>query len=471
SLVSHAHSKKENLRIPHLQLDYWLVKLRISWVTPSRRLLLVLENSRLVSYEEERSMLDLLTLILERVAPLNGVSTFQYSHERNRRELVLYIVGAEQPYTFAECPYFEHYVKTALNPAYKKTSRNTSRKDSIKAFLEYRQNLISILKNLNSKISLTSDIWTSRNEHSFICVTAHWIDSNWILQKRIIGFQELEFPHTGINIAQAIENVLLIYNISQKIFSISFDNASNNRTAVQILKNNLHPILNSKLFHNKYACHIINLCVHEGLKIISPQIKKLKDCIMFIHSSGPRKQDFKSLCRQMGQKYKKFIFDVQHRWNSTYKMLQYCYEYRNVLTIFYNEKMQHNFMTNEEWDIGQILMNFLQLFYESTKLLSVRKQKQTDFSAPSFNELQFYLQTDFSNLFNEDELDKLDILAWWKTHESTYPVLSAMAHDLLTVQVSTVASESAFSVGGRILDDYRTRLKEDAVEVLVCLKD
>ncbi|XP_020086719.1 uncharacterized protein LOC109709059 [Ananas comosus] len=39
-----------------------------------------------------------------------------------------------------------------------------------------------------------------------------------------------------------------------------------------------------------------------------------------------------------------------------------------------------------------------------------------------------------------------------------------MAHDLLTVQISTVASESAFSAGGRILDDYKIRLKKDAVE-------
>ncbi|GJT85454.1 putative transcription elongation factor SPT5-like protein 1 [Tanacetum coccineum] len=37
-------------------------------------------------------------------------------------------------------------------------------------------------------------------------------------------------------------------------------------------------------------------------------------------------------------------------------------------------------------------------------------------------------------------------------------ILSAMARDLLTVQASTVASESAFSISGRIISERRSRL-------------
>ncbi|KAK1428070.1 hypothetical protein QVD17_16897 [Tagetes erecta] len=43
-----------------------------------------------------------------------------------------------------------------------------------------------------------------------------------------------------------------------------------------------------------------------------------------------------------------------------------------------------------------------------------------------------------------DDIDSFDILAWWKEREAEFPVLSAMAHDLLSSQVSTVAFESAF---------------------------
>jgi len=37
--------------------------------------------------------------------------------------------------------------------------------------------------------------------------------------------------------------------------------------------------------------------------------------------------------------------------------------------------------------------------------------------------------------------------------------------------MSTVASEAAFSLGGRVLSDERSRLKEDILEALICLKD
>nr|GFB54750.1 zinc finger BED domain-containing protein RICESLEEPER 2 [Tanacetum cinerariifolium] len=46
-----------------------------------------------------------------------------------------------------------------------------------------------------------------------------------------------------------------------------------------------------------------------------------------------------------------------------------------------------------------------------------------------------------------------------------------MARELLAVQASTVASESAFSTSGRIISDRRSRLTPESVEVCVCLKD
>ena len=46
-----------------------------------------------------------------------------------------------------------------------------------------------------------------------------------------------------------------------------------------------------------------------------------------------------------------------------------------------------------------------------------------------------------------------------------------MANDVLAIQVSTVASESAFSTGGRILDPFRSSLSTKMVQALICGKN
>ena len=50
-------------------------------------------------------------------------------------------------------------------------------------------------------------------------------------------------------------------------------------------------------------------------------------------------------------------------------------------------------------------------------------------------------------------------------------MLSKLARDVLVVPVSTVASESVFSTGGRILDPFRSSLSPLMVQNLVCAQD
>ena len=58
----------------------------------------------------------------------------------------------------------------------------------------------------------------------------------------------------------------------------------------------------------------------------------------------------------------------------------------------------------------------------------------------------------------EELNDHFDVLTWWKLNEVKYRILSKIAQDVFVVPVSTVASESAFSPGGRILDSFRSSL-------------
>ncbi|KAD6454661.1 hypothetical protein E3N88_09367 [Mikania micrantha] len=94
--------------------------------------------------------------------------------------------------------------------------------------------------------------------------------------------------------------------------------------------------------------------------------------------------------------------------------------------------------------------------------------KRQSGNTPS-SELGRYSGTDYSSDMTAEAYRNFDILAWWKAKDE-FPIL-AVARDLLTVQASTVASESAFSLGGRVLSLRRTKLTPESVEMCICLKD
>ena len=75
---------------------------------------------------------------------------------------------------------------------------------------------------------------------------------------------------------------------------------------------------------------------------------------------------------------------------------------------------------------------------------------------------------------DEPKLDKnqrIDILQFWKENQVRYPELAIMARDILSIPITTVASESTFSIGGRIISKYRSSLSSENAEALLCTRD
>ncbi|XP_076922873.1 zinc finger BED domain-containing protein RICESLEEPER 2-like [Bidens hawaiensis] len=67
----------------------------------------------------------------------------------------------------------------------------------------------------------------------------------------------------------------------------------------------------------------------------------------------------------------------------------------------------------------------------------------------------------------EPDYEGFDILEWWKASSSKYPIVAKMAKDILAIPVSSVALESAFSTGGRVVEPYRSSLAPSLVEALI----
>jgi hypothetical protein len=86
---------------------------------------------------------------------------------------------------------------------------------------------------------------------------------------------------------------------------------------------------------------------------------------------------------------------------------------------------------------------------------------------PSISELTVYLDSDNVVAYDDD----FDILNWWQEHKLTFPVLSLLAKDVMTVPVSTTSSESCFSLTGRIIEERRRSLNSETIEQLILIKD
>jgi len=82
------------------------------------------------------------------------------------------------------------------------------------------------------------------------------------------------------------------------------------------------------------------------------------------------------------------------------------------------------------------------------------------------NELETYLNDSLAA-----KQSSFDILKWWEFNEAKYPVVAQMAKDILAIPVSTVASESSFSTGGRAVHKFRSTLNTKTVEALICSQD
>ncbi|KAM7481910.1 hypothetical protein LguiB_006493 [Lonicera macranthoides] len=129
-------------------------------------------------------------------------------------------------------------------------------------------------------------------------------------------------------------------------------------------------------------------------------------------------------------------------------------------------------------------------WYDVNKANNVSPQKQNQVSASLVDEegLEFLTSQFNKHMESEDnigskseverylgeslEVDEKDkefsVLTWWKNNGYKYPSLSCVARDVFAVPVSTVASELAFSTGGRVLDPFRNSLLPSTMEALIC---
>ncbi|WVZ98963.1 LOW QUALITY PROTEIN: hypothetical protein U9M48_044333 [Paspalum notatum var. saurae] len=229
----------------------------------------------------------------------------------------------------------------------------------------------------------------------------------------------------------------------------------------------LHHILRIARHLNAYENDLLLRCV-----VVSMKDKFLKYwreipilyAVAFILDPRPKMRGFNRLLVRLsslfGTDYSRFPINVR----SLICMNQNLVTHASVSLINPAHGSKKNGLGGiyDDDDIGVFPSTPLRRTPGSTSLSS-----QTLSTVASTSELASYLDHDILTEFDED----FNILFWWQKHELTYPILSLLAKDVLTVPASTISSESNFSLASRVIKERRYRLTPDMVEVLSCIKD
>ena len=111
------------------------------------------------------------------------------------------VICDELPFNHGESKACEYYTRKTLQPQYRAILRNTLKRRTIKLYESKCYELVEMFKYFNGRVSITTDIWSAPlHLKPYMCVTAHWIDHNWFIQKRIISFELMPERHTSDNI-------------------------------------------------------------------------------------------------------------------------------------------------------------------------------------------------------------------------------------------------------------------------------
>ncbi|GBC29849.2 zinc finger BED domain-containing protein 4-like [Rhizophagus irregularis DAOM 181602=DAOM 197198] len=388
--------------------------------------------------------------------------------------LVDFVATDLQPFTIVENPEFKLLINK-LNPHYILPCRQTLKEKFIENYKMRKNVLINEVSQINSKISLTTDIWTSEiSKDCYLGVTMHYINNNWELKNLLLDLIPVNGSHTAGLITSKLLQILEEFSISNNILALTTDNGSNMIACGNQLATELDQEFNNMAFtHYRCAAHIINLAVKAGMSHVGNEIKKLRQFVVKIKNSPLFLDKLSEICTLKKVKFLKPILDIDIRWNSTYFMINRQILMQGVSELLATtnvEELGDLFPTISEWRYIKELAKVLEPMYEATNLLSSSKNPtQGDIRLVfngMFKKLDHYQRGNHhtqkaiasaiyprykTTLFSHNDIT--EIIS--KLQELYLSILKFSTKDYLTIQATSVSSERAFSISGLTISKTR----------------
>lgn len=214
-----------------------------------------------------------------------------------------------------------------LNVAYQLPTRQHISNTHLPALYEKCVNRVRTneIKNITSP-SLTTDLWTSASQESYIAIIAPHVDIDFKFKKVLLECAPLPGSHTAVNIAEEISRIIDDLGIDKKqILITTTDNALNMQNAVK-----------RHLGLKNFGCfaHTLNLVVEKALEVdtVKSTIEKVKAAVAYYKRSNIAMEKLLKYQIQTGVAQPKRLLQAgPTRWNSVFFMLERFLELQDAL--------------------------------------------------------------------------------------------------------------------------------------------
>jgi hypothetical protein len=285
--------------------------------------------------------------------------------------MLRWVVTDALPFTVYESESFKD-ILLFFNSSVALWSRVTARNVLLEVFSSMKKQVKEYLQAVRSKISLTSDMWTSLAGEPYIGLTCHWIDAFWKLHSMVVDIHHLPHPHDAEHITEAITKTLDEFGLSTKILAITHDNAANVVCAAEMLKHHLARSDQIPVQSCRCVAHILNLVVESGLDVIKPTTGKVRCIAKKLSKSSKIAQAFHDYGKTLKEPLRTIPLDVSTRWNSQYLMLEAASQRPKSVELLLEQHWTDFGITIDAAEKGRLktVQDLLKPFYDVTTNLS-----------------------------------------------------------------------------------------------------
>ena len=321
------------------------------------------------------------------------------------------------PHSLLDNPEFRNFL-AIMQPAYTLPSRKTLIRKLLPERRAILHNNIIHLAESARAVSLTIDIWSSRQMRSFLGITGHFIH-NGSLRTVMLACKRVRGRHTADTILQHYEEVIQTFNLTSKISHITTDNAANMKCAFGVkLAQQLSPestdsdsdtdcfsdsdsdssdtedvtplldtedLLQEIPDHESCFCHTEQLGINEAIKAcdeLDSAIAKCKAAAAHVHKS--------TVSSDKLEDEKRLLTAVNTRWYSTF----YCV--RSVLNVP-REKLDAldlaKKLTTSDRKLLKEFIDIMDMFVEINRSMQAEKSVTGSLVIPAIRSIRVHLNT------------------------------------------------------------------------------